>query len=228
MALRPEQILPLEIFDLTAFHADNKSLVSLSSTCHQLHKRNRKALIARKWTVGITELQKIATTAPLFYTHLQRLAVALKKTNGKYFDDHNIRVIDDDLPDDYEKVPEWLKYNIRQVNHVIICQEYYSNMLSVSDDGQDYTRERHPYAWICPAYFMQGYTSVMCKNNLYLDSKNHLRLTTCSSGIHLEKTQMDTLKQRQCAIQPGWPRDMGNYDHSFMLPLDLFIEVMLQ
>ena len=225
--MRPEQIFPLEIFDLIASHTDDKSLVTLSSTCHQLHKRNKKALINRKWTVGITELRKIATTAPLFYTHLQRLAVALKKTNGKYFDDHNIRVTDDELPDDYENVPERLKYHTNQLDHVIICQEYYNNTLLKSDDAIDYALKHNPYAWICPGYFMKGYTSVMCKNNLYIDSKNHLRLTVWSSGMNLETSQMNTLKQRQCVIQHGRPQGAGSYDHNFMLPLDLFIELML-
>lgn len=228
MTFRPEQIFPLDIFDLISSYSDNKTFISLISTCQQLYKRNVKHLPYRKWSICISELRKIQTTTPGFYEHLRTLATALKKTGGKFIDDHRINEISfNEVVVDYNA--EEHKDYIHQVDHIVICQEYYNNKLSNSKRATDYAGFNRPYAWLFPAFFHNHpiYSSdVQCKNYLYLDSRSNLRLTTRATGMNIGSYDMHRLNKRQSVRQFEWFSAGTDYDENFMLPLDIFIEIM--
>ena len=163
---------------------------------------------------------------PLFWDYLTKLANALRTTTADekyhFIDDHRIRLLDEDQisPTDLEKASESLE-------SIIVCRRMFDNgTYKKSMDEKYHYGPCHPLAWIFPGPYT--WSECQCKNPLYIED-GRVHLTTCATGINLEKSDQSRLAQGEVIVQRAEHPVLGYTDieETYALPVDLFVKSVL-
>lgn len=203
MAVRPEQVFPLEIFDYIGSFADDKTFLLYAMTCRQLHNRYKLQLQRRRWREGIIEIEKIRANTPVFYEHLQAMAAALRQNEGKYYAKPAHATIISNF--DYRLNADFL----------IITQQHREGKLYQSNNIRAYARRERPIAFLTP--WRKPRENRL--DNLYTDYKGNLHINDDRWAETLSRLALSRLRQ-------GYFYWVNNTHVSVMVSLDVFLYEM--
>lgn len=163
------------------------------------------------WSQNIQTLKELKN-ARLMWKYMTEIANLFKSNGYGYIDNHN--------------------NSHRTLEYIVVCHKLKPDgEINVSDSIDRYTMA-HPVGWVFPG----GYSMVQCKNPLYVHNKN-VHLTTWSTGMDIHSDIQIRLHKGEQVIQYiyDWrgtgptphASDTIPYELNFMLPIELFVNIIL-
>lgn len=174
------------------------------------------------WSANIAKLQEIATTDPVFWQYLTKLAQTITACNYKYINEHRLPFCAE-----YANPQEQLEYESKalcDIKYLTICQKYKPDgTRKISNHISHYDTPCPPVAWVFPGPY--EHATVICKNPIYIDN-DRIYLTMTATGCNLNRVQQDKLSLGETVVQK-MTEYCYTHEENFSLPVDVFTKTIL-